>query len=82
VAPSPLARVAVSTCTNHHPAASRIIINASAATSALVWRPGPQVRAALPRVKIVVDKWPLVALANAMVTEVRQRVTPTRLGPN
>ena len=38
------------------------------------------VRAALPDVKIAVDKWHLVALANAMVTEVRQRVTRTLLG--
>ncbi len=33
------------------------------------------IRAALPNVKIAVDKWHLVALANQMVTEVRQRVT-------
>ena len=33
------------------------------------------IRAALPGVKIAVDKWHLVALANTMVTEVRQRVT-------
>ena len=38
------------------------------------------IRAALPGVKIAVDKWHLVALANAMVTEVRQRVTRTLLG--
>jgi transposase len=33
------------------------------------------IRAALPDAKIAVDKWHLVALANQMVTEVRQRVT-------
>jgi transposase len=38
------------------------------------------VRAALPGVKIAVDKWHLVALANQMVTEVRQRVTRDLLG--
>ena len=38
------------------------------------------IRAALPGVKIAVDKWHLVALANAMVTEVRQRVTRDLLG--
>ena len=38
------------------------------------------IRAALPGVKIAVDKWHLVALANTMVTEVRQRVTRTLLG--
>jgi transposase len=38
------------------------------------------IRAALPEVKIAVDKWHLVALANTMVTEVRQRVTRTLLG--
>jgi transposase len=38
------------------------------------------IRAALPGVTIAVDKWHLVALANAMVTEVRQRVTRTLLG--
>ena len=38
------------------------------------------VRAALPGVKIAVDKWHLVALANQMVTEVRQRVTQQLLG--
>jgi transposase len=37
------------------------------------------IRVALPGVKIAVDKWHLVALANAMVTEVRQRVTRTLL---
>jgi transposase len=37
------------------------------------------IRAALPEVKIAVDKWHLVALANTMVTEVRQRVTRTLL---
>jgi transposase len=35
------------------------------------------IRAALPDAKIAVDRWHLVALANQMVTEVRQRVTPT-----
>jgi hypothetical protein len=38
------------------------------------------IRAALPGVKIAVDKWHLVALANTMVTEVRQRATRTLLG--
>jgi transposase len=38
------------------------------------------IRTALPGVQIAVDKWHLVALANAMVTEVRQRVTRTLLG--
>jgi transposase len=38
------------------------------------------IRAALPGVKIAVDKWHLVALANTMVTEVRQRVTRDLLG--
>jgi Transposase len=38
------------------------------------------IRAALPNVKIAVDKWHLVALANHMVTEVRQRVTRDLLG--
>ena len=38
------------------------------------------IRAALPRARIAVDKWHLVALANAMVTEVRQRVTRDQLG--
>jgi transposase len=38
------------------------------------------VRAALPGVRIAVDKYHLVALANQMVTEVRQRVTRQRLG--
>ncbi len=33
------------------------------------------IRAALPHARIAVDKWHLVALANQMVTEVRQRVT-------
>ena len=33
------------------------------------------IRAALPHAKIAVDKWHLVALANKMVTQVRQRVT-------
>ena len=38
------------------------------------------VRAALPHARVAVDKWHLVALANQMVTEVRQRVTRERLG--
>ena len=38
------------------------------------------IRAALPNVKIAVDKWHLVALANQVVTEVRQRVTRDLLG--
>ena len=38
------------------------------------------IRAALPQARIAVDKWHLVALANAMVTEVRQRVTRDQLG--
>ena len=38
------------------------------------------IRAALPGVRIAVDKWHLVALANQMVTEVRQRVTRDQLG--
>ena len=38
------------------------------------------IRAALPNVEIAVDKWHLVALANQMVTEVRQRVTRDQLG--
>jgi transposase len=38
------------------------------------------IRAALPTARIAVDKWHLVALANTMVTEVRQRVTRTLLG--
>jgi len=38
------------------------------------------IRAALPGVRIAVDKWHLVALANQMVTEVRQRVTREQLG--
>jgi transposase len=38
------------------------------------------IRAALPNVTIAVDKWHLVALANQMVTEVRQRVTRELLG--
>ena len=38
------------------------------------------IRAALPNVQIAVDKWHLVALANQMVTEVRQRVTRDQLG--
>lgn len=39
-----------------------------------------RIRAALPQARIAVDKWHLVALANQMLTEVRQRVTRTRLG--
>ena len=38
------------------------------------------IRAALPEAKIAVDKWHLVALANQMVTQVRQRVTRDQLG--
>ena len=38
------------------------------------------IRAALPGVRIAVDKWHLVALANTMLTEVRQRVTREQLG--
>jgi transposase len=38
------------------------------------------IRAALPRARIAVDKWHLVALANQMLTGVRQRVTRERLG--
>jgi transposase len=38
------------------------------------------IRAALPGVRIAVDKWHLVALANQMVTEVRQRVTRDQFG--
>jgi transposase len=38
------------------------------------------IRAALPDAKIAVDKWHLVALANTVVTEVRQRVTRERYG--
>jgi transposase len=38
------------------------------------------IRAALPGVRIAVDKWHLVALANQMVTEVRQRVTRDQYG--
>ena len=38
------------------------------------------IRTALPRARIAVDKWHLVALANQMVTEVRQRVQPTPKG--
>ena len=38
------------------------------------------IRAALPAARIAVEKWHLVALANAMVTEVRQRVTRDQLG--
>jgi transposase len=38
------------------------------------------IRAALPDAKIAVDKWHLIALANQMVTEVRQRVTRQLLG--
>ena len=38
------------------------------------------IRAALPQARIAVDKWHLVALANQMVTQVRQRVTRDQLG--
>ena len=38
------------------------------------------IRVALPQAKIAVDKWHLVALANQMATEVRQRVTREQLG--
>ena len=38
------------------------------------------IRAALPEALIAVDRWHLVALANQMVTEVRQRVTRELLG--
>lgn len=38
------------------------------------------IRAALPQARIAVDKWHLVALANTMLTEVRQRVTREQLG--
>jgi transposase len=38
------------------------------------------IRAALPEALIAVDGWHLVALANQMVTEVRQRVTRDQLG--
>src|SRR5215216_2701703 len=38
------------------------------------------IRAALPAALIAVDGWHLVALANQMVTEVRQRVTRDQLG--
>ncbi len=38
------------------------------------------IRAALPDVRVAVDKWHLVSLANQMVTEVRQRVTREQLG--
>ena len=38
------------------------------------------IRAALPDALIAVDGWHLVALANQMVTEVRQRVTRDLLG--
>ena len=38
------------------------------------------IRAALPGVKIAVDKWHLSALANTMVTELRQRVTRDLIG--
>jgi transposase len=37
--------------------------------------PYASIRAALPHATIAVDKWHLVALANQMVTQVRQRVT-------
>ncbi len=38
------------------------------------------IRVALPHARIAVDKWHLVALANQMVTEVRQRATRELLG--
>jgi transposase len=38
------------------------------------------IRVALPHAKMAVDKWHLVALANQMLTEVRQRVTREQLG--
>jgi transposase len=38
------------------------------------------IRAALPDAQIAIDKWHLVALANQMVTEVRQRVSRDLLG--
>ena len=38
------------------------------------------IRSALPDAKIAVDRWHLVALANQMVTEVRQRATRDQLG--
>jgi transposase len=38
------------------------------------------IRAALPKARIAVDRWHLVALANTMITEVRQRVTRDLLG--
>jgi transposase len=38
------------------------------------------IRTALPQARIAVDKWHLVALANQMVTEVRQRATRDQLG--
>jgi transposase len=38
------------------------------------------IRAALPHAKLAVDIWHLVALANQMVTEVRQRATREQLG--
>jgi transposase len=38
------------------------------------------IRTALPDALIAVDKWHLVALANQLVTEVRQRVTRDQLG--
>ena len=38
------------------------------------------IRAALPGVKIAVDQWHHVAVANTMVTEVRQRLTRNLLG--
>ena len=38
------------------------------------------IRASLPNAKIAVDKWHLVALANPMVTQVRQRLTQQTLG--
>ena len=41
---------------------------------------GRRLRAPLCRARIAVDNWHLVALANQMVTEVRQRVTRDELG--
>jgi transposase len=38
------------------------------------------IRTSLQNARIAVDKWHLVALANTMVTEVRQRVTRELLG--
>ena len=38
------------------------------------------IRATLPDAKLAVDIWHVVALANQMVTEVRQRATRDQLG--